>query len=158
MEIVFDNDCKCRAKKAPVSFSTHSHGVAAEGPPSQPQLAACGPVVITNLIVTLIVSDSVVDASSQRQLQSRGTAPERHRDHKATETQRCDFDFDFMNQNRLSLEQMSLPSSLRIPRPIQNLLSVGKTENTEPRVAPACAPPTPASLPRKHLPVSRLST
>merc|ERR1719383_1319809 len=87
-------------------------------------------VVITNLIVTLIVSDSVVDASSQRQLQSRRRAPEWHRDHKATETQRCDFDFDFdfMNQNRLSLEQMSLPSSLRIPRPIQNLLSVGKSE------------------------------
>ena len=108
----------------------------------RPQSTACGlievthrtscvkhkPVVITNLIVTLIVSDSVVDASSQRQLQSRRRAPERHRDHKATETQRCDFDFDFMNQNRLSLEQMSLPSSLRIPRPIQNLLSVGKSE------------------------------
>ena len=83
---------------------------------------------------------------------------DRTENHKAPETQRCDSDCGAMNQNRLSLEQMSLPSSLRIPRPIQNLLSVGKTENTEPRVAPACAPPTPASLPRKHLPVSRLST
>eukprot|EP00450_Noctiluca_scintillans_P015608 CAMPEP_0194526906 /NCGR_PEP_ID=MMETSP0253-20130528/62841_1 /TAXON_ID=2966 /ORGANISM="Noctiluca scintillans" /LENGTH=81 /DNA_ID=CAMNT_0039371769 /DNA_START=13 /DNA_END=254 /DNA_ORIENTATION=+ len=46
MDIMSDNDCKCRAKKAPVSFSTHPHCVAAEGPPSQPQLAASGPLAM----------------------------------------------------------------------------------------------------------------